>query len=322
MLGSPSPRRAILALILAAASWGVGTVISKRAVDEIPPLTLLPVQLAASLVFLIVLTRWRGDVARDRPTPPILGRLGILNPGIAYALSLLGLVHISASLSVLLWTTEPLMILLLAAWLLRERIGPLLVALSMTAVAGMLLVIGGQGADGDLLGVTLTLAGIGCCAVYTVVARRWIGGADSTLRVVAAQQRWALGFAVVALVAVTALGTVGTVGGGAGAVAVSPEGWLSAIVSGVLYYGLAYWLYLSGLREVPAAFAASSFYLIPVFGVSAGYLLLGERLEPPQLLGGAVVLVSVFAIVWRGAPIPEPIHGVVPRWLGADRRRQ
>jgi probable blue pigment (indigoidine) exporter len=45
-----SSRRTVLALILAAACWGLGTVVSKRAIAEIPPLTLLPIQLGSSLV--------------------------------------------------------------------------------------------------------------------------------------------------------------------------------------------------------------------------------------------------------------------------------
>ena len=47
-----SSRNNVLALILAAACWGIGTVVSKRAIDEIPPLTLLPIQLAVSLAVL------------------------------------------------------------------------------------------------------------------------------------------------------------------------------------------------------------------------------------------------------------------------------
>ncbi len=35
----------------------------------------------------------------DATASPVLGRLGVLNPGLAYALSLLGLVTITASLS-------------------------------------------------------------------------------------------------------------------------------------------------------------------------------------------------------------------------------
>ena len=119
-----SSRRTILALILAAACWGLGTVVSKRALAEIPPLTLLSIQLAASLAALAILTRWRRLSLRGASTSPILGRLGVLNPGLAYALSLIGLEHITASLSVMLWALEPLLILFLAALFLRERIGP------------------------------------------------------------------------------------------------------------------------------------------------------------------------------------------------------
>ena len=54
---------------------------------------------------------------------------------------------------------------------------------------------------------------------------------------------------------------------------VTAAGWASAIASGILYYALAYWFYLSGLRHVPASLAAVSFYLIPIFGVAGASLL-------------------------------------------------
>jgi len=60
MPSSSSRRRSLLALTLAAACWGVGTVVSKRAIEEIPPLTLLPIQLGASLAALALLMRSRG----------------------------------------------------------------------------------------------------------------------------------------------------------------------------------------------------------------------------------------------------------------------
>lgn len=77
-----SPRN-VLALILAAACWGLGTVVSKRAIAEIPPLTLLPIQLGSSLVVLALLMRWRRLAFRDPSASPLLGRLGVLNPGLA-----------------------------------------------------------------------------------------------------------------------------------------------------------------------------------------------------------------------------------------------
>ena len=302
-----SSRRTVLALILAAACWGLGTVVSKRAIAEIPPLTLLPIQLGSSLVALGLLMRWRRIPFRDPAGSPVLGRLGVLNPGLAYALSLLGLVHITASLSVMIWALEPLLILFLAAWLLRERIGPSLVALSVVALGGMLLVIYQPGSTGTPLGVALTLAGVACCAVYTVVTRRWIASKDSTAQVVVAQQAYALGLAVVLAAALW------IVGGAVRPESVSPAGWASAIGSGVLYYAMAYWLYLAALRNVPASIAAVSFYLIPLFGVAGGFLFLGDRLQPSQWLGAVVVLVAIAILLRRTSRTPsEGLEQPVP----------
>jgi drug/metabolite transporter (DMT)-like permease len=288
----------LLRLTLAAACWGMGTVISKRAVAEIPPLVLLAVQLGASLVVLSVLMRWRGLPFRGQAGAPLLARLGILNPGLAYALSLLGLVSISASLSVLIWAFEPLMILVLAALVLRERIGPALIGLSVVAIAGMALVVYNPASGGQWPGVVLTIAGVGCCAIYTVVARRWIGTSDSTAQVVAGQEAYALGFALVLVAGMSLLG------GGVGLATATPIAWLSAIGSGILYYAAAYWFYLNGLRGVPASFAAVSFYLIPIFGLAGSFVLLGERLEITQWAGVAVVLVAVLRISIRAVRAP------------------
>ena len=279
------------ALILAATCWGVGTVISKAALAEISPFTLLPIQLAASLAVLAVLMRSQGISFRTEGSP-LLGRLGLLNPGLAYALGLIGLTTITASLYVLLWALEPLMILFLAAWFLRERITPAFVVLSLIAVAGMVVIVYDPSASsGQLIGVGLTLAGIVCCAVYSVVTRRWIPDARETSQVILSQQAHALVLAI-GLVLV-----VGLAGGGIVPTALTPLGLASAVGSGALYYAGAYWFYLGALRHVPASYAALSFYLIPIVGVAAGAILLGERLDPRQWIGAVIVLAAILAIL-------------------------
>lgn len=282
--------RAYLALIVASAAWGIGTVFSKRAVEEIPPLALLPIQLASSLAVLAVLLVANRLPFRDPSAPAALERLGILNPGLSYALGLLGLVSISASLAVLIWALEPLLILLMAGWFLREPLGLLLIVLSLVAAAGVGLVVYDPASAGSLIGVALTLAGVVCCAIYTTAARRWLVQSTETASIVAAQQAYALGFALV----IAAIAWV--VGGAAWPTSPSTIGLASAAVSGVLYYGLAYWMYLWALRRMPASIAAASFYLIPVFGLVASFLVLDERLTTLQSIGAGVVLLAVLGI--------------------------
>jgi drug/metabolite transporter (DMT)-like permease len=277
-------------LILAAGCWGLGTVISKAALTEIPPVTLLATQLGASLLVLVILMRASGVPIRGE-VRPLLARLGLLNPGIAYALTLFGLTTITVSVSVLLGALEPLLILALAVVVLRESVTPVVLLLSFGALVGItLVVLDPSHLEAGLVGVGLTATGIGCCALYTVLTRRLIPAAKETSHVVLAQQ--AYGFlAAVILVAVVALA-----GGRILPTTVSPLGVASAIVSGALYYAGAYWLYLGALRRVPASTAAVSYYLIPIVGVSAGALLLGERLVPIQWVGAALVLASVLGI--------------------------
>lgn len=291
MARSSVARRDLVALALAATCWGVGTVISKAALDEVPPLTLLPIQLAASLAILAILIRRQGISFRTEGSP-LLGRLGLLNPGLAYALSLVGLRTITASVSVLLWTLEPLIILFLAAWFLRERITPTFIVLSTIALVGIVVIVyEPSSSSGQVIGVALTLAGIACCAVYSVITRRWIPGAKETSQVILAQQGHALAVAL-GLVVLVALA-----GGAVVPTSLSPLGLASAVGSGALYYAGAYWFYLGALRNVPASFAATSFYLIPIVGVAASAVLLGEHLDLRQWIGAAIVMAAVVGII-------------------------
>ena len=299
---APMARSAVAALVAAAACWGTGTVVSKQVVDDIAPLTLLPVQLVASCVFLLVIA-----LVRREPfawTPPVrrLAALGVLNPGIAYALGLIGLTTITASMSVLMWALAPVVIMLLAALMLREHIPPALAVAVAVAIAGVLLVVYQPGATGDAVGITLTLVSIGFCALYSVLTRRLLLD-DSSLNVVLAQQAAALVFAVALATVVEVAGGPGWDLGGHGA-----GDWLSAAASGILYYGAGFWFFVTGLRRVPASVAGSFLPLIPVFGLAAGYVA-GERLEPRQWAGAVVIVAATatIAVRQRTAATVEPV---------------
>jgi probable blue pigment (indigoidine) exporter len=296
---APIPRHAVTALVAAAASWGVGTVVTKQVVDDVTPLTLLPLQLAASCAFLLLVVLGRREPLSWSPSVRRLSALGVLNPGVAYALGLIGLTTITASMSVLLWALEPVVILLLAGLVLREHIPLALAACVAVAITGVLLVVYQPGAAGQAVGIALTLVSIGCCALYTVLTRRMMLD-DSSLNVVLAQQAAALGFAVVLATVVTLVGGTGWDLTGLGALTL-----LGAAASGVLYYGLGFLMFVNGLRQVTASYAGAFLPLIPVFGVAAGYLV-GERLEPRQWLGALVSIGAVGAIAWQQTRIPAP----------------
>ncbi|MGD9997245.1 MAG: DMT family transporter [Ilumatobacteraceae bacterium] len=286
-------------LVAAAACWGTATAISKRAVDEIAPLALLPVQLAVSVGVLLVAAL----VTRDRQLPlqhrGRLAWLGVLNPGLAYALSLAGLSRITASASALLWATEPVLILLLAWCVLRQRPTGAILSCAAAALVGVLLVVARPGVAIGATGVALTLAGVGACAVYTVASSRYLGMSSTTI-VVLLQQAAAFAFSLVLLAGAVAFDRVGALD------QVSATAWVSALTSGALYYGVAFWFYLRGLRTCSPTIAGLFINLVPVFGVTAAAVLLDERLIGRQWIGATIVLASVTALAWLGSDTHRP----------------
>jgi drug/metabolite transporter (DMT)-like permease len=279
-------------LVAASAFWGVGTVLSKQALDRgIPPVTLLAVEMAAStsllLLALLVTSRFRPRIEFTVD----LGRLvalGALNPALGYALGLFGLVTVSASLAVLVWAIEPVIVVLLAVPLLAERPERRTVALILAAVTGAVLVLHGPGTSGQLGGIVLTLGAVLACALYTVLTRRMLLD-DGSLLVVLGQQALALVLVLLAL-------AVGAVTGWYATSTPTDATTLGlAVASGVVYYALAYLCYVAALRQVPAAVATSVLPLIPVWGLAAAFLA-GDRLSPAQWTGAVVVGLAVLGV--------------------------
>jgi drug/metabolite transporter (DMT)-like permease len=293
VIRSLSNRDSVLAMILAAVCWGAGTVMSKGVLGYLPPLTLLVVQLVVSLVFLWTIIAVRRIHLSLRWETLWLALIGLLNPGLAYTFSLLGLTLTTASMSALIWAAEPILILGLAWLILREHLTWSLLACSLLALIGVFLVIGigsSGGNSGSLAGNMLTLLGVSCCALYTVLTRRTVTSLDPVL-LVALQQTVALIWA--GLIWPFELQSESA----ANLVTISPETWLWAIASGLVYYAMAFWFYIVGLKKIPASLAGLFLNLIPIFAVGGAYLFLGERLAVGQWIGDVLILVAVAAML-------------------------
>jgi probable blue pigment (indigoidine) exporter len=295
--------RPYVSLVLAAACWGIGTVISKQALEELAPVSLLVIQLAVSVTFLLALSvRGANDrMPRTRRRHAMV--LGLLNPGLSYALALVGLSTIAASTSVLIWASEPALIVLLAFAFLHERLtARLTVALGM-ALLGVLLVVYAGGVSGSAAGVLLTVGAVLACAVYTVLARIWAVD-DAALPITLDQQTAALVFALMLATAIYVAGD-GQLTGPVAWADVSAGAWAAAVASGLMYYALAFWFYLSALKDVAASIAGSFITLVPVFGVGAA-LVVGESLTIRQWTGAALVVASVAVIATASAGSNAP----------------
>ncbi len=74
--------------------------------------------------------------------------------------------------------------------------------------------------------------------------------------------------------------------------------WALVVASGTIYYGLAFWFFVGGLRGVPASVAGSFLPLVPVFGLAAAYAL-GDRLTGRQWVGAVLVVLAAAGAATR-----------------------
>ena len=164
-------------LVVACALWGGATVMNKALLVAIPPVSLLVIQLVPSAVVLWVAVLLSGLRLPKASLLVPLVMLGLLNPGISYTLSLMGLARISASVSTLLWAVEPLMVLAIAAVVLRERMTWALLSVIVVGVLGVALVAnlreGVASADNDLAGILLLLSAFSAVRSTPCLPESW-----------------------------------------------------------------------------------------------------------------------------------------------------
>lgn len=296
--------RCLLAGIGATACWGGSTTLTKLALASLDPLSLLVLQLAASLAFLGVIAALSPVRRPAFATTWGIAALGVFEPGLAYLFSLEGLSRISATEAVVLSSSEAFMIVLLSWVLLRERPRPVLVALCLVGSVGAAMIslnhAAHEGAAISGLGDALLLAGVLCAAVYVVLSGRWAIEADPTW-VLLYQQAVAL--ALVCLVRAVAGGPASGIGQ-----APAPTLLLGAL-SGIVQYGCAFWLYLYAMKGLATNVAGILLSLVPLFGVAVSVPVLGDRLTNSQWLGAAVVVAAMILLVMvrHGARTPDPL---------------
>lgn len=289
-MGRSSALHPSIYLVLASFFWAAGTVLSKQLLSAIPPITFLAMQLAPSvlLLWLIVFATRVPFVSRSQLSAVIL--LGLLNPGLAYTLSMLGLAQTTASVATLVWAAEPALIVAFSWLLLRESLTAPLVVLTCTAALGVILASGSVNLQPSsteaMYGAGLIFLAVICCALYTVWSRRIMTQVEP-LPIVAIQQTAGLAWALAILPLDLIKGDIP---------ALSSTEVIGCVVSGLMYYAIAYWVYLKGLQAMPANKAGSFLNLIPVFGVAIAHVFLSERLALSQWVGAAIILVSVFSI--------------------------
>lgn len=285
--------------LLLAAIWGASFLFMRIASAELGALPTAALRVAIASLFLWPILRLRGQSELLwRHWRPLLF-VGVLNSGIPFALYAFAVLHISTGLSAILNATVPLFGALVAWGWLGERPG-LSRSLGLAiGFGGIVLLAGDQvGFKPDASGLSpvwAVLACLGATTCYALAAnftKKHIPPLPSLVIATGSQIGATLALALPAL-----WWHPGHLPG--------LQTWGALLALGVLCSGVAYILYFRLIERAGPSRALTVTFLIPVFAVVYGVLLLGESVTPWMLLCGAIVLAGTALasglVRWPGA---------------------
>ena len=285
---------AIAAVSLA---WGTTFLAIRVMVRTIPPLIGggLRYVIASGVMFGIVLAR-----RRVTGSPQVIARHGwrvhaslfILGLALAGSFSGIGIAeqHIDSSLAALIYASVPLWVVLMRVGLDRERVRfvTLLGTVAGFIGVGLVLVATGSGR-----------ADVGSLAICVLAATGWAGATYAGTRLLLPRDTLVTAAYEVLWGGLFSLGLGFLLGEGSqvhadsiSLASLASVVYLTLVATGVGFTSFA-WL----LKHAPVSRTATSSYIVPLVAVFAGWLILGERIGPPTILGAALIVASVAVTV-------------------------
>jgi drug/metabolite transporter (DMT)-like permease len=281
--------------------WSAAFAVAKAAVIDCPPLLLLTARfLIAGMLILGIALVTRAKWTLSRRDLFFFAIVGVANQALYLGLGYVGLQEISAGLSTLIASSNPILIAILAVFLLGER-------MTWRKIAGLLLGFGGiafivshrlsLGGD-SLRGILFTVAGLLALVAGTLIFKLfapkdglWIGNGVQSLAAGIASLPFALTLERVEDIV---------------------PSW--RLLAAVLYLALAVsifafllWFYI--LKASGATAASSYHFLMPPLGMLFGWLLLGERISPVDLLGIVPVVIGIYLVTRTTSVRPQKQEG-------------
>ena len=294
-----SPRPTLLAYACLAASMAlVGSYVglSKLLVAVFPVFLLAGLRFGlAAVAMLHWLRRPREEAPLSRHDRVLLFWESFLGNFRFSVCMLFGIARSSALAAGVIMAALPGVVALLSWAFLRERIAPRVLAGIGCAVGGIALVSFTRHADGGpggstLVGNLLLVGAVVCEASYVVIGKR-LTAQVSPRRISALVNLWGL-----ALVAPLALWQAWSFDFSV----VQAPTWALLLFYAIAASMVTVWLWMTGLRHVPAAQAGVFTVMLPLAAAAVGVLLLGERFSAAQAAAFALALAGVVLATWPG----------------------
>jgi probable blue pigment (indigoidine) exporter len=250
------------------------------ATELLPPNHPLLVASLRSLPIGLVLIVWLWQLPKGVWWGRIL-LLGSLNIGVFQALLFVAAYRLPGGVAATAGSIQPLLVVLFSWMILGEKPSRVSVIAAIAGFIGVGLLVLGPAARLDSIGIVAAIAGAVTMGLGIVLVKRW--KRPVSLLVFTAWQL-VVGGIVLLPIALVIEGPF---------TSLSPVNLLGFLYLGVIGTGLAYALWFRGIDKLNTSAVSYLGLLSPVVASLLGFILLDQSFTPIQLLGIAIVLISV-----------------------------
>jgi drug/metabolite transporter (DMT)-like permease len=217
-----------------------------------------------------------------------LAGLGLLGVTLMSSLYHLSITFLPANVAALVFSCNPVLVVLFAPLVLSEKITLRKLVAGMLCLAGTAVLARGRADSLSAAGLLLMLTATAIFALYTVLFKKMTPRCGA-LPVTALASLFGGIFELP-----LALGVEGfplAAYGGAD--------WICLIYLAVIGTALAYFFFIYGMGHVEAGIGSMAFFLKPFLAALFAWMVLGEALTIPMLIGGAFILGGMITALGR-----------------------
>jgi probable blue pigment (indigoidine) exporter len=277
MRSTPIRLSDVLLTALAPMAWGTTYIV---ATELLPPNHPLLVASLRSLPIGILLIAWLKQLPQGIWWWRILV-LGSLNIGIFQALLFIAAYRLPGGVAATAGAIQPLLVVGFSWMILREKPSKLSITAAITGFAGVGLLVLGPAAHLDGVGIVAAIAGAATMGLGTVLVKRW---KRPVSLLVFTTWQLTVGGIVLLPIALVVEGPI---------THLSVTNLLGFIYLGLIGTGLAYAIWFRGIDKLNASAVSSLGLMSPAIATIMGFVFLRQTFTPIQMIGMAIVLVSI-----------------------------
>lgn len=290
--------RQILSMVFCNVMWGLSFIASKHAMlSGFTPMTLALVRYVLAAACLLPMTLLREKrLALRREDRWLMLLSALTGVTLYYFCEYQGISRTSTVDASLILAAIPILTMAAETVIDKTRMGRRQVSGAVVSVAGTaLIVLGGAQEGASSLTGDLFILGASVVWVGYIFLSKRLRTRYSSL----SMNAWQAMLAVATLLPLAAMEDC-DLG------AVTPSGWLAVGVLAVICSALCYWLYGNALYAMSPLASAIFINLIPLTTMVGGVCLLGETLTWQTVVGGGMIIGSIFLVNAKGATANDP----------------